>query len=144
MSKPIYDINAEWYDPFESKEERRSAARVAAELQAEITVRATEKRGRMIGPALGEDISLTGMRTVTKHQLIPGQSVKLRIATDGIEVPEVMAREFETECQVLRVRPLGRRHNQVVLRFSVSLTNDMDFALFVQAMHSRSAERLAS
>lgn len=144
MNKPRYDIDAEWDDPFDSKEERRATARVEAELRAQITVRATDKRGRMVGPAMGEDISISGMRTVTKHQLAPGQTVKLRIDTDGIDVPEVIAREFEGECRVLRVQRIGRRHNRVVLQFSDALSNDMDFALFVQAMQTQSARRLAS
>lgn len=143
MNRPRYDLNATWDDPFERRADRRSSPRVRTEFRSELSVRAEHARGRFVGPALVQNLSLTSLCTITKHALQPGQRVELRFATDALDVDDVLAEEFRAECRVLRVEPMDGRRNIVVLALPKSLTDDMEFARFFRQIETPSRPALA-
>lgn len=141
----LYDVNAVWDDPFEHLEERRGHPRIKLPFWTELSVRAHATRGKFIGPAIVQDLSLTGARVISKHDdLRPGQTGKIAIPTDAFPLFDLVPPEFKGACHVVRVQPLGGRKTMSALRFSEALINDMDFAHFVRQLETLGDSRRAS
>jgi len=131
-----YDIDAPWFDPFEPRAEHRSAIRFKVQFRISMAVSYKHGMGCLVGAGIVKDMSHTGIRVTTKHQLLPLQDVQLSIPTklcaDDLSLPK----SFGDTARVVRVTPLKGRVVEAVLRFSNSLTDNLEFTLFVDTMKS--------
>lgn len=129
-----YDIDSDWDDPFEKTPERRGNRRHPFSAILSVRVQIPGEPRPLIGPARAEDVSLTGMLALTKHQLTVGQRVTLSIPTDELGMDLGLPTAFVGPACVIRVDPLEGRLIKVAFGFSDALRNSMDFAIFVNAL----------
>ncbi len=134
----IYDVNAEWDDPCDHVEDRRGAVRFNTQRLFDIAVRARKKEGHLVGPGKIKDLSLTGASLVTKHDLRPNQRVHLRISTSDCPRDLALPRNFIGTANVVHVNTKGGRSRQVALQFGDTLTESMEFAVFINHLHQQS------
>ena len=137
-----YDVKESWDDPFEHHDERRTAPRYRVRLKLSIEVDSPERGGRLHGPGIVRDISHTGTRLVTKHELTPGQRVSLDIPTASAGDEVCLPESFAGSAEVLRVERGEGGCAEVVFRFGENLFEDMEFALFLES--SKRAAREAA
>lgn len=134
--RQTYDLNAEWDDPTEPRQEQRAAERCRAELKLTITAESKTLKGRLVGPALTKNLSLTGAFLLTKHQLVPGQTVIVAIPTDFCPDNLGLPGAFIGSAQVARVEPSGDKTTLVGLQFSEAFSENMDFAVLFDYLQS--------
>ena len=138
-----YDVNADWEDPCEPVEDRRGAVRFAAHRMLDIAVRSKKADGHMIGPGKLKDLSMSGAGLVTKHRLRENDRVQLRINTEDCPRELALPRNFVGSARVVHVRKKGGRSRHVALQFNESLTDSMEFAVFINHLHQQSHGRPA-
>lgn len=137
--KSHYDIQAQWYDPFDKPEEKRRSPRFPIVLKLRIAAPDAERKGQMVGPGLSRDLSQAGVRVITKHRLRPRQTVKVAMSTelcsDSMCLPDV----FRGTAQVVRVEPKDSKCAEVSLSFENSLIDNIEFAVFVDSLKTLSS-----
>ena len=129
-----YATDAAWDDPFEHVDERRRAPRIKCRFKLNIAADDPGHTHRVVGPGLVRDISLTGMLLVTKHSLEPDQSVQLEVPTMGCVDSMCLPAVFEGTAQVIRAKDLDGGKQDVALRFGEDLFQNMEFAIFIDAL----------
>ncbi|MBN2310068.1 MAG: PilZ domain-containing protein [Candidatus Hydrogenedentes bacterium] len=134
-----YDVNVAWDDPFDRPAERRESRRFEFRMKLSIRVDVPGREHRLIGPGIVQDISLSGVCLVTKHDLTPGQQVTVALPTnvcrDGLCLPEA----FLGPAEVVWVTPAEKRCSRVALRFGAALVQNMEFVMFVEQLQSMAA-----
>lgn len=136
--RQIYDVNAEWDDPFERTTERRASSRYKSKFKISLSVDDPEK-GRLVGPALARDISVHGAKVITKHKLQAGQSVTVAIPTDLCPASMGLPKAFMGTGEVIRAEASDERKMLAAISFGDTFTGNMEFAVFVEYLRSISA-----
>lgn len=131
---PRYDVNAEWVDPFEPPPQRRSAERFRFRIKLSITVESEGGKARLIGPGIVKDLSLMGAYLVTKHDLSPGQRITVAVPTQHYPVGKILPAYFVGPAEVVRVEPDKENRIKAAIKFGEALTQNMDFAVFVNSL----------
>ncbi|MDX9971648.1 MAG: PilZ domain-containing protein [FCB group bacterium] len=129
-----YTTDADWDDPFDHVDERRRAPRIKCRFKLSITADDQDRNQRVVGPGLVRDISLTGMLLVTKHSLAPEQRVQVEVPTMGCVDSMCLPSVFEGTAEVIRAREIDGGKQDVALRFGEDLFQNMDFAIFIDAL----------
>ncbi len=133
-----YDTNAAWSDPFEPKKaDGRAATRFKFRLKLSIKAQSEEETTRvLIGPGIIRNLSVTGAWLVTKHKLTVGQRIVVAIPTKRFAVAEYLPAMFIGPAEVVRTKPDIESRMWVGVRFGDALTQNMEFATFVQGLFS--------
>ena len=139
-----YDINAKWDDPCDHRDERRGFGRFRTRLKMKIAVHREDIKGRMIGPGIVRDLSVNGASVITKHELAPGAFMSVTIPTDACPDGMCLPRTFRGPARVLWVTPEGENTIRVGLAFGDRISQDMEFAVFVDYLKSISTLMRAS
>ena len=133
--RQIYDVNAQWDDPFERPSERRASSRYKSKFEISLSVDDPEK-GRLVGPALARNISVHGAKVITKHKLQVGQSVTVAIPTDLCPASMGLPKAFMGTGEVIRVEASDERKMLAAISFGDTFTGNMEFAVFVEYLRS--------
>lgn len=133
-----YEVNQPWDDPFDHLTERRKAPRFPYKMKITIVSSAPEKRGRLVGPGIVTDLSLTGAKLVTKHKLVPGHHVDLELQTESTVEGPCLPSAFSGSAEVVRVAPGPDGRSDVALSFDDSLSLNMEFALYIDMLQAKS------
>ena len=136
--RQIYDVNAEWDDPFERTSERRASSRYKSKFKISLSVDDPEK-GRLVGPALARNISVHGAKVITKHKLKVGQSVTVAIPTDLCPASMGLPKAFMGTGEVIRAEASDEGKMLAAISFGDNFTGNMEFAVFVEYLYSISA-----
>ncbi len=131
-----YDVDVPWDDPFEQREEHRSSKRFKLRIKVSVSVDLSGVGRSLVGPLLVENISLTGLCGVTKHSLHPGQRITIALPTDMCPVSMGMPAAFLGMAEVVRVKNLEDRKQAAAFRFDSSLSQSIEFAVFVNYLQS--------
>jgi hypothetical protein len=134
-----YDVSTPWDDPFEKQPERRQNGRHGFDTVIQIRVQRPGDSRPLVGPARSEDLSLTGLSALTKHDLRLGQIVTLSIPTEDLGAELCLPDAFIGPAHVVRVTPVESRLVQAAFKFGDGLRSNMDFAIFINALHQRRA-----
>jgi len=129
--RPRYDIDAQWDDPFEHREEHRGAERFSFALKVTIAAVDQSSGQRLVGPGLTQNLSLAGACLRTKHRLVPGQQVEVSFPTAMCPDTMYLPQSFVGPAQVKRVTELSGRLREVALRFDDSLAQNIEFGMFI-------------
>lgn len=134
--RPRYDVNARWDDPWERREEHRTAARCRADLRIKLTVEDKHLRGVLTGPGLVNNVSLTGACVLTKHRVTPGQIVMADMPADCCPEHMGLPKAFVGPVEVVRVQAVDERKSLVGLRFGEPLSQNIEFAVFIDYLRT--------
>lgn len=129
-----YDIDSDWDDPFEKAPERRSCQRVPFSIVLSVRVQVVGDPRPLVGPARAEDLSLTGVLALTKHQLHVGQRVMLSIPTEDLGLELGLPTAFVGAADVVRIIPVDGRLIKAAFHFTEALRSNMDLAVYVNAL----------
>ncbi len=134
-----YDLDAVWDDPYERARDRRKSPRCNTNFLMKIAVRTSETSVPLVGPGRVQDVSTTGIRCLTKHNLAPGEQVQVAVPTR--EFPDVkgLPKSFVGSARVVRTYRVDDVHNVLSLKFGPEITEDMDFNLFWDHLNARSS-----
>lgn len=133
---PKYNVDAAWDDPYDHKEDRRQDDRFDFRIKLSIEVEHQGQKSRLVGPGIVRNLSPSGAWFVTKHHLEPGQRVTVAIPTKRFAVAECLPAYFMGSAEVVRVEPRDESTIRAAIRFGESLTQNMDFAMFIQSLRS--------
>jgi hypothetical protein len=136
-----YDPNALWDDPYDHLSERRAYGRARIPLMSRISVETDEPGVFSIGPGVMRNISAGGASVVTKHDLEPGNHLKITIDTRQYPHDLILPNKFVGSATVLRVKPRKGRSIRVGLAFGPEFTESMEFAMFVDHLQDMAALR---
>ena len=132
-----YNVNAAWSDPFEPKKSnQRDSQRFKFRIKISITAQSGEPPQRLVGPGIVRNISVTGALLVTKHRLVIGQRIVVAIPTKRFAVAEYMPAVFMGPAVVTRLTPDAENRVWAAIRFGDQLTQNMEFASFIQGLYS--------
>ena len=134
--KSKYNIDAKWDDPFERREERRSRERCIEKFRIKMGVRVDGHKNLLVGPALVENVSQSGMLCKTKHSLHVGQEIHLSIPTREYSRGQDFPLKYIGTARVTRIESVDGNVSEVALDFGSDLSEDMSFSLFIEALHS--------
>ena len=135
-NRQIYDIHAEWDDPYDRPPEHRKARRCAARFVIKVALESMLARAPLVGPSVVKNISTQGIYFLTKHRLTPGQQVKLRIPTREVPGATGLPEAFMGGGRVVRVEAVDNKRSHVAVRLHDGLANDVDWAVFVDFLES--------
>ena len=136
---PRYNTEAEWKDPYEAIDDRRSAGRFAFRMQ--ISIETAQGARRLVGPAIIRDVSQSGILVHTKHQLAEGDSVRVAIPTDTCPdemglVDMCLPKAFIGRANVVRTSPVGDKVTAAALQLDDLLAQNVEFNMFVQFLQT--------
>lgn len=134
--KSKYNIDAKWDDPYERRAERRTRERCVEQFRIKMGVQIDGHKNLLVGPALVENVSQSGMLCKTKHTLHEGQEVHLSIPTRDYVKSQDFPMRYIGSAQVTRIESVDGNVMEVALDFGVDLSEDMSFSLFIEALHS--------
>ncbi len=133
-----YDTNAVWSDPYGPKKaDQRVATRFKFRLKLSIKAQVDESPTRiLIGPGIVRDLSISGAWLITKHKLEPGKRIVIAIPTKRFAVAEYLPAMFIGPAEVVRTKPDADNRLWAAVRFGDSLTQNMEFATFIQGLYA--------
>lgn len=131
-----YVVNQPWDDPFDHLSERRRAARFPYRTKLIITAATSDGRRRLVGPGIMMDLSLSGVKVITKHKVEIGQHVGLELRTEPVAHDACMPDAFKGSAVVVRSIPGPGRRSEVALSFNDDLALNMEFALYVDRLQA--------
>ncbi|HRI88120.1 MAG TPA: PilZ domain-containing protein [Candidatus Hydrogenedentes bacterium] len=132
-----YDVNAAWSDPFEPKKSnQRDSERFKFRIKISITAQSGNPPQRLVGPGIVRNVSVSGALLITKHRLELGQKVVVAIPTKRFAVSDYLPNVFMGPAVVSRVQPDTEGRMWVAIRFGDQLTQNMEFASFIQGLYS--------
>ncbi|MBI4558288.1 MAG: PilZ domain-containing protein [Candidatus Hydrogenedentes bacterium] len=131
-----YTIDMTWDDPYEHREDRRKTPRAEWKRKISIAVDNPAGKGRLVGPGLVMNLSSHGVLVNTKHRLQPQQPVTVAMPTEPAPNDMCLPEVFAGPATVVRVEALDDRHFRVALRFGETLSQNMEFAMFVDFMQT--------
>ncbi|MGI6458573.1 MAG: PilZ domain-containing protein [Candidatus Hydrogenedentales bacterium] len=137
-----YDTNDRWEDPFEPRQERRVAKRFAAPLQVKIAVHDSKLKCRLVCRGNVMNISRVGALVRTRHQVEPGMRISIAIPTKSTKDSVCLPKVFVGSADVIRVTAEGDGISVVALRFGTELAQNMEFALFTDALYGQFSPRV--
>ena len=137
-----YETNAKWDDPFEPRHEKRIAQRFAAPLRLKIAVHDPKLKCRLICRGNVTNLSRVGALVRTRHTVKPGMRVSVAIPTKLCEDHACLPRIFVGSAEVMRVASNSDQISVVALRFGTELSQNMEFALFTDALRNQFATRV--
>lgn len=122
-------------DTPERSRERREAERL--KIQFRLSVSTEQGGGLTVSSASVRDISQAGALVVSRQWLTPFQNVMVAIPTG--ECPETMGlpEAFVGPAMVVRVHKSDETKNLIALKFDDSLTENTQFAAFVDFLRAR-------
>lgn len=129
-----YDIDSDWDDPFEKVPERRAANRHSFAGVLSIRVQIPGDPRPLVGPARAEDVSVTGLLALTKHELEVGQRVMISIPTEDVGIEFGLPTAFVGPAEVIRLQQVEGRLVKAAFIFTDTLRHSMDFAVFINAL----------
>lgn len=130
-----YNVNAAWDDPFEPRQNRRSDERFRFRIKIGISVTDAETQQRLVGPGIVKNLSLSGAYLVTKHRLTVGQRITVAVPTKRFPVTAYLPAYFMGPATVTRVEPDEGNRIRAAIQFGEPLTQNMEFAVFVNGLH---------
>ena len=130
--QPAYDINAEWIDPTEPRQEHRLGTRFPIQLKLGITVESGGKKRHLIGPGIVINISSTGARVLTKHNLAKGQTISLAIPTTYCPESMALPEAFMGTAKAIWTTPQENDTNITALAFNPQFKQNMEFLVFIE------------
>jgi hypothetical protein len=133
---PLYNVNAEWDDPYDRSENRRESERFDFRIKMSIAVEQAGTRSRLVGPGIVRNLSLTGAYLVTKHHLVPEQRITLAIPTKRYPVVEILPAYFMGTADVTRVEHREDSTIRAAIKFGEAFTQNMDFSVFIRALQA--------
>lgn len=133
-----YALDKTWDDPFEHLDERRRASRYNYRFRLSIAAENALDMRRVVGPGIVRNISLSGVLLVTKHTLSPEQRVLLEVPTGTCADTLCLPNVFEGTAQVIRSSELDGGKRDVAMRFGEDLSQNMEFAIFIDALGTMS------
>jgi hypothetical protein len=139
-----YNVEAQWDDPFEPRDERRGNERLSIKLKVLISVSAEDSRHTLRGPGIVADLSQNGMFVITKHVLKPLQRIMLEIPTHMSLASGCLPEAFVGTATVVRVQQLNEKRYAVALQFGEVFSQNMEFALFVKSLQTTPRDHLVS
>jgi hypothetical protein len=129
-----FDVNQQWDDPYDHQSDRREAERFDVGIRVKVGVKNRATGHWLVGPGKTRDLSATGVKLRTRHELAEGDRVRVAIPTDSAGQELCLPKRFTTDATVVRSGAVKKSHNkEVVLRFDDQLAQSMDFAAFVSA-----------
>ena len=132
-----YDTSARWDDPFEHPDERRQTPRFHVKMKLILSVESPEHQGvHLVGAGVVKDLSQSGALVITKHVVKQAQRVGVRMPTVYLRDEMLLPEEFTGSAEVQRVQQVNGRVVEVALRFGESLTQNMDFLVFIDSLHA--------
>jgi hypothetical protein len=137
-----YDTNDRWEDPFEPRQERRVAKRFAAPLRVKISVHDPKLKCRLVCRGNVMNVSRVGVLVRTRHQVEPGMRISIGIPTKICKETVCLPKVFVGSAEVMRVIGEGDGVSVVALRFGTELSQNMEFALFTDALQSQFSPRI--
>ena len=136
-----YDVDAPWFDPFETRLENRGAERFELPIKINVVVDEPARKGQFVGPGLVNDISLSGISLETKHHLTVGQTVTLAIPTNSCPDDLCLANAFVGPATVCRVEPREGTRIRAGLTFGEPLLQNIEFVIFVDYLKTTARGR---
>lgn len=133
-NKQVYDLNADWDDPYDRRPEARNVGRFSTKFRVKIYVETP--RGTLVGPGIVNDLSISGMCLVTKHELKRGQRITVKIPTAVCPDSMGMPRAFTGQADTVRIKNLGENRSLVALKFLPELSENMEFVVFLDYLSS--------
>lgn len=136
MPRPKYDVDAKWDDPYERTPppENRASKRIMLAFKISIGVNVKGSERPLVGPGLVENMSSSGALCVTKHRLRVGQPVMVRISTELADDAPGLPKFFMDTGVVMRVDSLDAQRCRVAIQFQEALSQDIQFALFIDRL----------
>jgi len=138
-----YDVDAPWFDPFETRRENRRAPRFELPIKITLAVDDSRLQGQLVGPGLVHDISMSGIALETKHRLTLEQRVTLAIPTDRIPDDLCLAKAFVGPAVVRRVTQREGTRIHVALEFGETLLQNIEFVMFIDYMQTVQRQAVA-
>lgn len=135
-----YNVDAPWFDPFETRRENRSAPRFEMPMKITLAVEDPVRKGQLVGPGLVGDISMSGVSVRTKHNLSKQQKVTVAISTDMCSEDLCVAKAFVGSATVRRVESGDGTQIRAGLQFGDSLIQNIEFAMFIDHLQSRARQ----
>lgn len=131
-----YDTSARWDDPYDRPVERRVARRFPVPMELKIGVNDSDQGVKLVGPGLVMDISRVGASVRTKHRLRVAQRVGVAIPTELCREIVFLPKRFVGSAEVVRLDDAGNGVSKAALRFGSEFSQNMEFALFMDSLHS--------
>ncbi|MBI5093887.1 MAG: PilZ domain-containing protein [Candidatus Hydrogenedentes bacterium] len=127
-----YNVDAPWFDPFETRRENRSAPRFEMPMKITLAVEDPVRKGQLVGPGLVGDISMSGVSVRTKHNLSKQQKVNVELSTDMCSEDLCVAPASVESGDGTQIR--------AGLQFGDSLIQNIEFAMFIDHLQSRARQ----
>jgi len=137
-----YETDAKWEDPFEPRQEKRIARRFSVPMRIKIAVHDSKKKCRLVCHGNVINLSRAGVLVRTKHQLTPGMRVAVAISTKSYKESVCLPRIFVGSAEVMRVAHDYEDISVVALRFGTELAQNMEFALFTEALQNQHSSHI--
>lgn len=132
-----YETDVSWEDPFEPRQERRIARRFTVPMRIKIAVHPPKRKSRLICHGNVVNLSRAGVLVRTKHQVKPGMRVAVAISTKPCDNTVCLPRVFVGSAEVMRVAQDYGDISVVALRFGTELAQNMEFAVFTDALQNQ-------
>lgn len=129
-----YNVNTVWDDPFERQREQRSAMRFELRIAVTLALDDPVTRRRLAGPGRVRNISQSGLLFVANHPVEAVHRIALAIPTEFCPEDLCLPKRFSGPAEVVRSKRLSNGLYEVAARFSDSFTQNMEFALFIDAL----------
>lgn len=136
MAVYVFDTNVAWDDPTERREDRRRAERFHVPLRVSLTADAPARAGRLVGPGKITNLSMTGAAMVTKHKLAPEARVDVTFPTEMCPDAMCLPQEFAGSARVVRSVDRGNGKSDVALAFGDALTENIQFAMYIDLLRN--------
>jgi len=132
----VFDTNVAWDDPTERRQERRSADRFRVPLRVSLTAPVPDRPGKLVGPGKIRDLSMTGASLLTKHKLAPDARVDVSFSTEMCPDAMMLPQEFAGSARVVRSIDCGNGKSDVAIAFGDALTENIQFAMYVDLLRN--------
>jgi hypothetical protein len=141
--RQLYNVDAPWFDPYETRTENRRSPRFATSIKVNLAVEDVRLQGQLVGPGLAKNISMSGVSLETKHKLAVAQWVTLAIPTDRIPSDLCLATAFVGPAVVRRVTQLEGTRVLAGLEFGDALLQNIEFVMFIDYLQTMQRQALA-
>lgn len=135
-NKQVYDINATWDDPYERGKDKRVARRCESKFRIKIALNLASNESPLVGPGVVTDVSIGGLRCITKHRLTPGQAVQVLVPTESFSSNGKFPESFLGNGLVKRVDRIDDAKSFVALQFDRKLSGSVEWGEFVDFLDS--------
>ena len=106
-------------------------------MQVKIAVQDPKLKCRLICRGNVVNLSRVGLLVRTKHDVTPGMRVSVGISTKLCEDASCLPRVFVGSAEIMRVARDYEDISVVAMRFGTELAQNMEFALFTDALQNQ-------